>query len=86
MHFDWDENKRAVNIGKHGVDFAAVGEFAFERATVWDHALHGEPRLVALGPIGGRLHVLVCSVETRAVRVISLRRANQREINRHAAS
>jgi uncharacterized DUF497 family protein len=42
-----------------------------------------EPRMVAIGPIGLRPHVLVFSVETRSVRVISLRKANQKEFDRY---
>jgi uncharacterized DUF497 family protein len=39
--------------------------------------------MVAIGPIGLRPHVLVFSVETRSVRVISLRKANQKEFDRY---
>ena len=36
-----------------------------------------------MAPIGSRLHVLVFTVERRAVRVISLRKANGKEIDRY---
>ena len=57
----------------------------------WDTALvtatlshdGGEPRLMALGLIGERLHALVFSIDTAQVRVISLRRSNKREIRRY---
>ena len=34
MRFEWDEKKRAANLAKHGVDFAAAEEFDFESALV----------------------------------------------------
>jgi len=85
MLIEWDETKRAENITKHGVDFAAVETFDWSVALVRGDTRHayGEMRLIAMAPIGGRLHVLVCTVERRAVRVISLRKANGKEISRY---
>jgi len=45
-----------------------------------------EPRLVAFAPIGRRVHVLVFSVERRTVRVISLRKAKNKEVDRYEAA
>jgi uncharacterized protein len=61
------------------------------RCSDWSAALvrgdtrhdYGEVRLTAMAPIGSRLHVLVFTVERRAVRVISLRKANGKEIDRY---
>lgn len=47
---------------------------------------HNEVRLIATAPIAGRLHVLVCTIERRVVWVISLRRANLKEIRNYAAT
>lgn len=45
---------------------------------------YGETRYVALGQLQGRLHVL-CFTETRdGIRVISFRKANEREVKRYA--
>ena len=83
MPFDWDPAKRLSNLAKHGVDFASVELFEWEEAIVTGSLGANEPRLVAVGPIAGRLHVLVYSVETAAVCFISLRLANRREIKRY---
>ncbi len=86
MIFEWDPAKAASNVAKHGVAFEAVEAFEFEAALVLASVGQpgGGPRLTALGPIGGRLHMLVYSIETRRVRVLSLRKANNREIARYA--
>ncbi|MBS1044575.1 BrnT family toxin [Gluconobacter cerinus] len=80
MRYDWDETKRLSNIEKHGVDFVSAEDFEWDEAFIRASQSSNEPRLVALGPIGERLHVLVYSIETRTVRIISLRKANKREV------
>lgn len=84
--YDWDEAKSAENLVKHGVDFAAVEGFE------WDSALialdgrrdYGELRYSVFGLIGDRLFNLVFTPRAGRVRVISLRRANRREVRRYA--
>ncbi len=44
---------------------------------------YGEPRFQALGEIDGRLHMLVFTPRSGDVHVISLRKANRREIKRY---
>ncbi|GLC93784.1 hypothetical protein Tamer19_31920 [Cupriavidus sp. TA19] len=41
---------------------------------------YGEPRYIAVGYLGGRLHVLCFTETSTGIRVISLRKANQREV------
>ena len=86
MPATWDDAKAASNLAKHGVAFEAVAEMDWGSALVVASLRGDEPRLFALGLIGGRLHALVFSVESGAVRVISLRKANNREIIRYEAS
>ncbi len=45
---------------------------------------YGEPRLAATGYIEDRLHVMVFTLRVNAIRIISLRRANSREVQRYA--
>lgn len=85
MRYDWDETKRQSNIAKHGVDFVAADNFEWDVALVLTSQSANEPRLVAVAPINLRLHVLVFSIETRVVRIISLRKANKREVKLYAA-
>jgi uncharacterized DUF497 family protein len=83
----WTPAKRASNIAKHGVDFTAAEDFEWGTALVeadtrWDY---GEVRLRATGSIGGRLHVLIYTIRQTSTWVISLRRANNKEIRRYAS-
>jgi uncharacterized protein len=59
----------------------------------WDGALivedlrkdYGERRFQALGLIGDRLHIMVFTPRANKVHVISLRKANKREVKRYEA-
>ena len=87
MLYDWDNSKAATNLAKHGVAFEAVVGIEWSASLIRATLNHqgGEPRLLAFVPIGELLHALVYSVETRCVRVISLRRASQREVKFYAS-
>ncbi len=80
--YSWDEAKRAANLVKHGVDFAAILLLDWTTAVIRaDRRFdYGEVRLKALAPIGPRIHSVIYTIETRSVRIISLRRANPKEI------
>lgn len=79
--YEWDEDKRAANLARHGVDFEEVRRFAWATALEVrdDRQPYGEERWIALGLLGGRLHVLIFTERRGRVRVISLRKANARE-------
>jgi len=79
---EWDEPKRLANRKKHGVDFAAAQDFDWETALVAQDKRfdYGEVRFQALGLIGSRLHMLVYTERAAGFRIISLRRANDREV------
>lgn len=79
MAYEWDEAKRASNLAKHGVDFADVARFDFIGAVAEAEERSGEVRYVATGYIGNRLHKLVYLMRGGNIRVISLRKANNRE-------
>jgi uncharacterized DUF497 family protein len=80
VHYDWDPAKAATNLAKYRVAFEVVKGFEWDDALVFASLGRGEPRLGALGVIGGSLHFLVYSIETRCVRVISPRKANRKEV------
>lgn len=88
MRFTWDPDKAAANLTKHGVAFGAVTDMDWSQAVVLADVRfpYPEPRLLALAPIGRRLHVLVFSVERRTIRVISLRKAKNKEVDRYEAA
>ena len=83
--FTWDEGKAASNLTKHGVSFDRIAAFAFETAlTVQDTRLnYGETRWRSLGNIDGRVHAAVYAWRGGAIRLISLRKANAREVQHY---
>ena len=84
--YEWDEAKRLTNFERHGVDFADAGAFEWDMAlTVEDRRrAYDEERFVSISFIGTRLHVLVWTERGDRMRIISLRKANDREIRRYA--
>jgi uncharacterized protein len=79
---EWDEVKRLANLAKHECDFRDVPFMD------WDHALvipdlrfdYPEPRFWAFAMLGWRLHMAVICYRGKKVRVISFRKANDKEI------
>jgi uncharacterized DUF497 family protein len=81
VNFEWDEDKAASNIQKHGIDFAdAVGVFDDPLAFSMPDDAPGEQRFVGLGTdILGRLLVVVYTFRGEKIRIISARRATPSE-------
>ena len=80
-----DEAKAASNLASHGLSFDHAASFDFDNAMIEvdQRRNYGEKRLVATGRIGSRTHVLVYVKRNGTTRVISLRKANKREIARY---
>ena len=85
MRYDFDPGKDATNLSKHGLSLAAAAELSWEAALVWldDRADYGEVRMVALAPIGDILFFVAFVDRETKRRIISLRRANRREVNHY---
>ena len=85
MQFDFDPGKGATNLSKHGLSLVAAAELSWDAALVWidDRADYGEVRMVALAPIGEILFFIAFVNREPARRIISLRRANRREVNHY---
>ncbi len=66
---------------KHSISLAAAADMNLDKAIVIEDRRfdYGETRLLAYAPIGGRLHVLWFTMRGAVMRVIGLRRANERE-------
>ena len=82
MEYQWDPEKAASNLEKHGVDFAdAVGIFEDEWAlTVKDEVVEGEQRFATLGTdFLERVLVVVYTHRGGEIRLISARRATRKE-------
>ena len=79
--YQWDTAKAESNFAKHGVVFEAVYDFDWGTVLTLDDQrwLYGENRFFSLGLIDHRLHTLIWTWREDYVRVISLRKANDRE-------
>lgn len=83
MRFEFDPEKAAENLGKHGVSFAdAEGVFADPLALHRpDPDAEGEERLIAVGlGSAGQILVVVYASRGEVIRLISARRATKREV------
>jgi uncharacterized protein len=85
MIIEFDPAKNERNIQDRGLDFAWVADFDFETAVIIEDTRnnYGETRLIATGYLQQRLMVLVFKPTETGLRVISLRKANEREISRY---
>jgi uncharacterized DUF497 family protein len=82
MDYVWDEQKRLANIAKHGVDFILMTAFDWHTAIVKPDLRrdYGEARFIAYGWLQDRLYACVfTSGINKDVRIISLRKTNERE-------
>lgn len=82
LRIEFDAQKSARNALERGLPFERAADFEWEDAVVVADVRreYGEPRLVATGFLDGRLHVLCFLRVAQGIRVISLRRANRREV------
>jgi len=71
----WDESKRLANLAKHGVDFRDLEGLDWERSLIFEDRRkdYGEMRLIAMTPLGRRLHVIVFVERSAVRRIISAR-------------
>ncbi len=85
MNYEWDDKKCNSNLKNHKVDFSAVEGFDWQSALIIEDNRrdYGETRYRAMGLIGSRLHALMFAARGEKVRVISLRKANRREVKNY---
>jgi uncharacterized protein len=82
MEIEWDPDKAAANLRKHGVDFRdVVGMFEDPYALTRDDPdARGEQRFVSVGmDFLGRVLTIVYTHRDVNIRLISARRATKRE-------
>jgi hypothetical protein len=81
LDFEWNEDRAAGNLHKHGVDFAdAVGVFDDPLAFSMPNDDPGEERFIGLGlDTLGRLPVVFYIFRGERIRIISARRATPSE-------
>ena len=85
MRIEFDPAKDAANHAKHGVFLSTAGELDWEAALVWvdERFEYGETRMVALVPRTQILYYVAFVDRGEVRRVISLRRANRREVKHY---
>lgn len=81
MDFEWDQQKNNTNFEKHGLRFEDVS-LVFDGCTVTfedDRNDYGEVRYITLGELEKRVVILVHTIRGTRIRIISMRKANERE-------
>lgn len=86
MVVDFDPQKRNGTLAERGLDFARADEvFAGRHFTAEDvREDHSEPRHITVGKLDGRMIILVWTPRGEIRRIISMRKANEREQARYA--
>ena len=84
-HFEWDSEKHASNIDKHGVRFEdAVPAINERMLTKFDtSADHGEDRWQALNHVDDNFFYIIFTMRDEITRVISARKAIPNEIENY---
>ena len=87
MAITYDPDQNEKNLALRGISFDRVADFEWSSALVVEDTRkdYGEPRFQALGFIEERLHMLVFTPRAGDTHVISLRKANKREVKRYEA-
>lgn len=85
MELEFGLTKSKANALARGLPFEMAAEFDFDTALIAQDIRkpYPEVRYQALGYLADRVHVLVFTETTKGIRVISLRKANKREIRRY---
>ena len=81
MTFEYDPHKSDLNRGKHGIDFN-------EAHLLWDDEAHleipaknlDEPRFLVIGKVKGKHWSAVITYRGENIRIISVRRSRDEEI------
>lgn len=85
IKIEYDQSKSVLNELQRGLPFALAAQFDFESAHINQDRRrdYGEIRYSAIGMIQDRLHVLIFKETQQGIRIISLRKANSREVLRY---
>ena len=88
MRFEFDPAKDRANQAKHGASLFVAVELDWEAALVWIDGRfeYSETRMIALAPKTGILYYVAFVDRGEVRRIISLRRANRREVKHYVQS
>lgn len=81
MEIEFDQLKRTMTFAERGLDMARAGEiFDANHLTVQDERKdYGEDRFISIGFLDGRMVLIAWTLRGKAIRIISMRKANDRE-------
>lgn len=81
MRFEWDEEKRRINLRRHGFDFVDAEQvFENEVATIFDDRFdYDEIRFITFGLLKGFVVAIVHTQIEEIARIISFRKATKNE-------
>lgn len=85
MSIEFDSAKDSTNIARHGVSLALADEVDWDAALAWldDRFDYDEVRMIALAPLAETLYYVAFVDRGEVRRIISLRRATRREVERY---
>jgi len=85
MQIEFDPAKDRINQEKHGVSLAMAVELDWDAALVWvdKRSEYDEERMIALAPRTEILYYVAFVDRGEVRRIISLRRANRREVKHY---
>ncbi|MCM5693900.1 BrnT family toxin [Sinorhizobium meliloti] len=84
MDFEFDPAKSATNLEKHGIDVdAAQALWLDDRLLEVPAKTEDEPRSLAIGQINGKHWTAVFTYRGTAIRIISVRRSREKEIEQY---
>ena len=85
MEITFDQAKNERNITDRGLAFTMVQELDWSSATISEDLRknYGERRYIAIGLIEERVYVVIFTPREGRFHVISLRKANKREVKRY---
>ena len=87
VEITFDPAKDALNTAKHGVSLALASELEWGDLLAQPDTRrdYGELRMIGYAPIGARVFCVVFTDRGDQRRIISLRKANAREVKRYAS-
>jgi len=80
MVFEWDKEKIAANLKKHGIDFETARKIWLDENRIEIEAPYPiEKRWIVIGTIENKIWTAIFTIRDDAVRIISVRRSRTRE-------
>ena len=81
MRFEWDEQKRRMNLERHRLDFEDAPRVFTEDAGVVEDTRedYGELRFLLMGLLYSQVIVIAFTKRDDVIRIISMRKATKRE-------